>query len=490
MYICAINQKKYFRMKKLRLLFVIVVFFTVLIKISSQTDTVELKKFKAIDTFKLKNYALPDLKYKSLGFGSTLNTNSNDSRSTYSSSSNIEDDNYTRFYFKSNLDLNRHSYTNSPNKQFSGWDYCNFNIDYTKLKEWDSTNTTKVWNLRPVFSSNRSYKHFNSKNYFLELTSDFFGMFGSYTTPFYLPFGGELIQIYQGTKNSYSLGFSPGIGIGKGRIEDVTDAWHTIRILKELEREKLLTDIPGSDQILFIAQRISEIKNERIFDGRIRRKENLKSLDDALFSTGLISERNIEYYNSLFDMWSYGIDFRRFTNWDIALHFAPLISFWDSDYKENDDKSIGSGFKAGISYNSYKPINMFWQFDLYASLDLNYIYDKYYYFNFNHTDIRGYLTPSLNAKLTNFISSRAYFSTSVNGHYNVLVFDDSDYEDYYSYGFSFKNSFVYYVSPMTSLNADLNFFYSFSKSEYSGINFYQGDGFSHTFNIGFNHYFY
>lgn len=478
-------------MKTIKIFFILIVYFSVLINISSQSDTIELKKFTAIDTFNLKNYVLPDLKYKSLGFGFDLNTNSNDANSDYNTGSTIEKDNFSSFNFKSHLSLNRYHYINSSKKQSSGRDQFNFNVGYNKVKAWDSIDSDIEWTLGPNFYSERSYKYFNSKNYFLELTSDLSGMFGGYTLLFDFPILlGEGYQIYSGNKNSYNLSFRPGIGIGKGRIEDVTDAWHTIRILKDLEREKLLTDVPDPGQILSIAKRISEIKNDRIFDSRMRRKENLKRLDEALFNTGLIRQRNIDYYKSLFDMWSYGIDFRRLSNRDISLNFAPLISVWNDDYIENKYNGLTSGFRAGLSYNSYNPLNMFWQFDFNATLDFNYIYDKQFLFNYNSAQKRGFLTPSINARLINFISSRAYFSTSFNGQFNYLIYQGSYKADTHSFRINFRNNFVYYLSPSTSLNVSLDFGWYFDKYDSDFDLYFKNNGFGQTFNIGFNHYFY
>jgi hypothetical protein len=188
-------------------------------------------------------------------------------------------------------------------------------------------------------------------------------------------------------------------------------------------------------------------------------------------------------------MWFYGINFRRLTNWDIALHFTPEISIWDNDYKEkNTNEGLRSGFNAGISYNNYKPVNMFWQFDINASVDFNYIYDDYFTNN-NSIDKKGYLSPYLGAKLTNFISTRAYFSTSLINQFNYLIYENSNKPISYSYYVSSKNNFVYYLSPATSLNVNLDFGYSLNKHDNDFYSNFQ-NGFGHTFKIGFNHYFY
>ena len=289
---------------------------------------------------------------------------------------------------------------------------------------------------------------------------------------------------------SIRIGIKPGIGIGKGRVEDVTDSWHTIRILKDLERENLLTNIPDHQQIMTIAKRISEIKFDFPYDNRIRTKSNLKSLDETLFNSGLIKERNIDYFNSIQDMWFFGADFRRLTNWETGINLYPYYSYWNGDLEKDLNKGYSYGIISSLYFNNYKPVNMFWQFDYHIGLDFD--YNKYNYeLGQSYSSLVSNLdmAPNISADLKYFISTRAYFLTTLYSSIAYRVYSEySDY-NYFSFNIVSYNKLVYYISQKTNFSMNLNL--NYSKFENNGNSYnYHSSGFNHSFNFGLHHYIY
>ena len=168
------------------------------------------------------------------------------------------------------------------------------------------------------------------------------------------------MEIFKDWNSSLSIDLTPGFFYGLGRVEDVTDSWHTNRILKDLQRENLLTRIPDGKELLEISEKLSQSRYKRIYDHRIWRKENLKQMDAVLTEKGLIKEKSVDYFTSLSDMLDYGINNRRFANKRFALGLVPSLSFIAFGKDQNiRDLSVA----AVARYDWYKPINMTWQFD-------------------------------------------------------------------------------------------------------------------------------
>ncbi len=53
-----------------------------------------------------------------------------------------------------------------------------------------------------------------------------------------------------------------------------------------------------------IANTIAEARSTRIFDYRLKRISNLKTIDSKLKEKGLVSTMDMVYFTSLYDMWS------------------------------------------------------------------------------------------------------------------------------------------------------------------------------------------
>lgn len=117
--------------------------------------------------------------------------------------------------------------------------------------------------------------------------------------------GKQLSQSNSSSRTQYSL--SPQIGIGRGRLEYVSDAQMAMFILNDLIKDgKIKKDIPAETANAF-ARLITDINNKRIFDFRRRRMYELRKIDSFLKASNLITSCDIDTYNIINDNWSFAI---------------------------------------------------------------------------------------------------------------------------------------------------------------------------------------
>lgn len=448
-------------MKKIFFIIISLIFLASISKLSAQHDSIELKNFLPLDTFRLDRYALPELEYRSLYLNFDLNSLSN----TYSWDFINSQPYFTNFYFNPALQFYNSCFSNNKKKQISGYDNLSISYKYRNTKEL-ITGEKKTYNsLDAEIVTSRSFTFYFKNQLFFELT--------------------PYVSYDYSTSNDWNysnLSANSGFFVGKGRIEDVTDAWHTIRILKDLQRENLLTRVPDGSELLEIAQHLSKTNYKRIFDYRIKRKQIMKDLDNILTEKGLIREKNTDYYNSLVDMLEYGTDTRRFANKKMAIGIKPDIYYYSPD---GSNKSICNfGLAVESAYTIYKPINISLDFFFKSVLDFGYSSSEYFISNenlFNYLNLH----PSISTGLTKYISTRANASIGVNTFYRYIFGNEVSGIINEFYGMRLSSSLKYYFSPRTNLSFNLNLSYNNESGYYK-----YSKGFGHELTINLKHQLY
>ncbi len=98
------------------------------------------------------------------------------------------------------------------------------------------------------------------------------------------------------------------VGIGKGRIENVTDAQMAYNILNDLKKNNLLATDFSNEDINGLAQTITQLNNTRLFDFRRKHIFELKQIDSFLCARGLVKEKSIDYFTTVNDSWFYAFN--------------------------------------------------------------------------------------------------------------------------------------------------------------------------------------
>ena len=175
---------------------------------------------------------------------------------------------------------------------------------------------------------------------------------------------------YDNVKNNYFRSeLEVDFGIGKGRIENVTDARQAIYILEELHNKGILKKDLNANEINEFARQISLVKNKRHFDAREKAIEELSFVNNYLIAHHYIDTVNTaDYFLSLNDLWGNGDLESRKAGHRFKFGFAPTYIFLQNNtsYRDNyEPKNNLADTKWGgtlyLDYTNEKPLGLKWQ---------------------------------------------------------------------------------------------------------------------------------
>lgn len=175
---------------------------------------------------------------------------------------------------------------------------------------------------------------------------------------------------YHNQKNNiFRSEFEVDFGIGKGRIENVTDARQAVYILKDLYDKGLLKKNPTTEEINDFAHQISIVKNKRHYDAREKAIEELTFVNNYLIAQNYIDTIDTaEYFFSLSDFWQNGDLEPRKAGHRFKFGLAPTFIF-SSDYTNYQDNYLPDrnqvdtkwGGTVYVDYTNEKPLSLKWQ---------------------------------------------------------------------------------------------------------------------------------
>lgn len=214
-------------------------------------------------------------------------------------------------------------------------------------------------------------KWFN-KNMFTELGADISGAIYS---------NKNILSINQGPAKGKQTDYSIklNIGIGKGRLENITDMQNALWLYKALEEEKRLSRSLSADELNELGRTITLANNTRVLDFRKRTQFMLETTDKFFQQKNLLTANDIRYFSSLNDILFFAINNPRLSGTEIYARLAPAIN---NDYRDEINNFLSANsenrvanqsvlFSAGIS--KYIPANLRHQNNYGILLKLNYI---------------------------------------------------------------------------------------------------------------------
>jgi hypothetical protein len=199
---------------------------------------------------------------------------------------------------------------------------------------------------------------------------------------------------------SQSTGLDASLSAGLGRLHEVTDARQALYILDDLVAQGCLNRKPSRREIIDLAELITQLKNERIFDSREKMSHSLQVIDAWLTENSLLREGGAEYFTLLFDNWLHGASARRFHGAEIELRYTSLRSRWRwiNELKEShesglttyfrryDSKEILKGQRADLAVRVSRALSKRLQLDLLAEPSFTFRSDTWDYDGIRFTD--------------------------------------------------------------------------------------------------------
>ena len=280
------------------------------------------------------------------------------------------------------------------------------------------------------------------------------------------------------------LGIVP-LKIGVGRIEPVQDARQAVYICDELSKSGRMSPDKTDEQIIEFARLISQLKNKRFFDSRLRRIAEIESIDSFLLANNYVSKHDAKYFTTLNDFWAYGN--RPFRNSGTRVSFVLLPGYYYYNFNNPGDELnvVEEKYYAntmlidgGVELNYEKPINLFWQNSIalrcYAGIIGDHIKD------ITHSNDNKLRIPNIQLGFSHMIGFYPNTRTDISFRYSVQyaqLFDHTNVQKEIS-GVEGKGakattdlSVNYYISPKFRLSFASSFYYIWQDSQVD-IDFY------------------
>ena len=215
---------------------------------------------------------------------------------------------------------------------------------------------------------NIRYKFYNNSKYFLSTDTHINYYYDSNSNNN----TDSLLRRDYSSSSQHNILGGLSVGIGKGRIEHITDAVQTVYLIEALQNKGLLKKDFDDNDIFDLSQKISTIKNKRFLDSPQKLIEEITKVDSFIVSNNKINKQDAAYFTTLYDIWLNGANFERKTGRIIELKIQPNIYFKNqfttnvsqinnqNDYTEQY-KISDRNYRLGIYYLNEKSINYKWQ---------------------------------------------------------------------------------------------------------------------------------
>lgn len=376
----------------------------------------------------------------------------------------------------------------------------NFSLSSSYNSSFNSSDTPGTKNRWAMFFGgyNRMDRFFFKKNTFFEIGNEFntYG-YSSRQSGGNIFSSGSLVYF----QNKLS------VGVGKGRLENVQDAQMAMFIINDLKKMNLLDqDIPV-EKMNELARLITEINNRRVFDSRIRRIYELTKIDSFFQANHLVQQSSIAYFTAVNDNWAFAFNPGRQAGTIYYFRLRPSVKWEHNENEQNIPSYIFKGSNRTFTYayepvigiEKQKPVNLFWQKSMGASLAFvqEWRRNKYEFQNGNNPPQQpGLYNTTGSGLLMNAFYAVGYYPnnrTMIHGMFSIqpqYVFNTFSDK---SKGFSITPGINVTASYFVNFRTRLNLYAGTSWQYYDPGNLsfspyvYSRSAFDANINIGFSH---
>lgn len=320
--------------------------------------------FSQLTDFDLSKYKLPDLERHSLETNFNISGYNNYIKNPYQTFYGYNE--YGNNQYNGDILINYNHYLNNFNLQRE----TNFRFDLSSsfyTRKEDKTLQSRNNTITPsLYYQRNNRKYYNGRSFFetdLVLNYQYTGIFSKNST-----------YDNEDKTQTHTILAQVPLKLGIGRIEQVQDARHAIYIFEELAKINRATTEKSEEEIIEFAHLISKLKNKRFFDSRLRRMNEIESVDSFFQSKNYVSVQDAKYFTTLSDFWDYGN--RPIRNSGTRFSAAILPGYYYYNFNNSvNEIYVGAGkysvgaflINGGIELKHEKPINLFWQ----NSIDIN-----------------------------------------------------------------------------------------------------------------------
>lgn len=446
------------------------------------------------ETFRLSDYKNPDYRWKKLDIGFGLGGN-NDFRKSDVADGILEKN--MENSISSNFKVDYYGTKNTSFYQGYQVLALNGNFGYFRDKyenDTDDLEFSQKRNFQDFSLSGRTVNRFyNRKKQFLETDLVVYGRLNNSNNQYadsreILPYN------YKSTDQDYRLNVTVPLLVGTGRIEEVQDARLAVYILDDLATSGDLKRIPTNEEVMAFAQFITQTKNQRYFDSRLRKIAEITAIDSFLTVLDLKADSDASYFTLLNDNWDNSMGPLRKTGGRFSVGVIPGISLYFDDSEdyfhdtlsspeiiENySNKSIARSTSSSLDFTAgytwEKPASLYWQHSINTDLTYALAKNKYNWKSYvqdtlsNETDnkiVAPYLNLNLGYIIGYYPNSRTMINLMINTRMSqiwqeVTTNDEPGLEEnWFMISNGLNLSCYYYVSPRLRFSLYINTNYSF-----------------------------
>lgn len=256
-------------------------------------------------------------------------------------------------------------------------------------------------------------------------------------------------------------------GIGKGRLENITDMQNALWLYKALQDENKLSHSLTDDELNNLGRSITKANNTRVLDSRRRTQFMLETVDSFLQTTNAIAANDIRYFSTLNDILFFAFNNQRLSGTELFFRVTPSAGKDNQDQTNqfpstnSENKSLTKAIQASAGINKYVPANLKHQNNYGFSVKANWInwdYSDKYFVSGNPVTIQEINSTLKQAGVTAFFQHAVYPNTRT-----IISFDlsgETGYQDLEG-----ENSFF----GQANVSATLNYFISYRTRLTGGI---------------------
>lgn len=315
--------------------------------------------YAQISKFNLSDYKLPDMKRHFLETNFDLSGNNNYYKQPIYSQNVYDEQNANEY--SGRISINYSSYLNKATVQRQAYGGINLGSYFSNTKLND-TLKNENYNIYPRLNYTIINRRYFKNAKFIE--TDFYGYYSFQKSHGYSR-NPSIGALYADSKTHEINAYLP-IKMGTGRIEEVQDARQAVYLLDELAKQNRVKVNLKNEDVLAFAKLISELKNKRFFDTRIREIYEIEAIDSFLQANNYVLKSDARYFTTLRDFWDYGNTPIRKSGTRVSVGIIPGFYIYDNIREGNIDfyyyQNINAYFvNAGIEVIREKPINLYWQ---------------------------------------------------------------------------------------------------------------------------------
>jgi hypothetical protein len=423
--------------------------------------------------FDLSKYKFPDYKRHELELN--FNSNGNSSRISKDDPFILGNDYVTNSRVNSNSALSLNYEFNYLTRKRIDFLYSSFSGQFDYTKQNNSGIKTKQINPNIDFKIKGSRKYYpkGDNKFFLEVAPDLtynFNQIKEIT-------GGNIDE----NRRSSSLDLIVDLGLGLGRMENVSDLWQAYYILEKLSQQGSLSRELKENDIFEFASFNSKLKNKRFLDARLRKIAELQALDSLLHQKGLIVNSDVTYFATLNDYWFFANFQNRESGRIIKFLLSPEYSRYHSKFIGSDsDASTLNYLVSELSFKCTEQLNLFWERHFNIALSNRTLIDRSVSYPDNYP--KSHFFSELDFGYAFYPNTRTSLSASVKYYgiderYQKDPRDENTYTRNWSNQIYFNVNGIYYLSPQLQITGNVAY-------GYIDKNYYYKNNSSFNYNLG------